>query len=136
MSRRMTKPIEAFPPTLAATVTSLRSRWSAPSADATDTTYFACHTYSGKSSDVVPCNDVTPEQVPVGSQVVVETDSEELTYTVTQARTVPRNELANDDDVWDVNPGRLVWISCYLEGNLYSDFNFVVIAELDDASAH
>lgn len=136
MSRRMTKPIEAFPPTLAATVTSLRSRWSAPSADATDTTYFACHTYSGKSSDVVPCNDVTPEQVPVGSQVVVETDSEELTYTVTQARKIPRNQLADDKDVWDVNPGRLVWISCYLEGNLYCDFNFVVIAELDDAWAH
>ena len=113
----------------------IKDRGVAPSSEATDTTYFACHTYSGKSFTVVPCNDVTPEKVPVGSQVIVTTEAEELTYTITQARKIPRNQLAEDKDVWDVNPGRLVWISCYLEGNLYSDYNFVVIAELDEHEA-
>lgn len=113
----------------------ISDRGEAPSSTATDTTYFACHTYSGKSSEAVPCNVVTPDSVPVGSEVIVATDTEELRYTVTQTRMVPRAQLEDDKDVWDVNPGRLVWISCYLDGGRYSDYNLVVIAELDQHAA-
>lgn len=109
----------------------IRDRGAAPSSTAADTSYFACHTHSGKAASVVPCNDVSLDNVPVGSQVNVTTDVEELTYTVTQARKVPRDEFEHDTDIWDVNPGRLVWISCHLEDGRYSEFNFVVIAELE-----
>ncbi len=108
----------------------IRDRGVAPSSAATDTTYLACHTHSGKSAQVVPCNMVTPDTVLPGSEVQVTTDVEELTYEVIDARTIPRDEFEHDAEIWDVNPGRLVWISCYLEDGRYSDYNFVVIAEL------
>ena len=108
----------------------IRDRGVAPSSAATDTTYLACHTHSGKSAQVVPCNMVTPDTVLPGSEVQVTTDAEELTYEVIDARTIPRDEFEHDTEIWDVNPGRLVWISCYLEDGRYSDYNFVVIAEL------
>ncbi|MDO5676939.1 MAG: hypothetical protein Q4G35_05470 [Propionibacteriaceae bacterium] len=108
----------------------IKDRGVIPSSQATDTTYLACHTHSRKSAAVVPCNKVTLENVPIGSQVTVVTDTETLTYTVIQARKVPRTQFEHDADIWDINPGRLVWISCYLEGGRYSEFNIVVIAEL------
>lgn len=108
----------------------IRDRGVAPGSAATDTTYLACHTHSGKSAHAVPCNMVSPENVPVGAEVQVTTDVEELTYEIIEARTIPRDEFEHDPEIWDVHPGRLVWISCYLEDGRYSDYNFVVIAEL------
>lgn len=108
----------------------IRDRGVAPSSHATDTTYLACHTDSAKATSAVPCNGVGIDNVPVGSTVKVTTDVEELTYTVVQARKVPRDDFARDTEVWDVNPGRLVWVSCYISGGRRTDFNFVVIAEL------
>lgn len=100
-----------------------------PSASATDTTYFACHTNPRKSAYAVPCNRV-PGTVRVGDEVVVRTDAATLRYEITQARNVRRDAFASDRDVWDVNPGRLVWVTCYLSGGNRTDFNFVIIAEL------
>lgn len=69
--------------------------------------------------------------MPVGAKVRITTDVEQLTYTVTQSRKVPRGAFADDKEVWDVNPGRLVWVSCYISGGQRTDYNLVVIAELD-----
>ena len=109
----------------------IRDRGVAPSSQATDTTYLACHTDAAKATSAVPCNGVGSANVQVGGKVLVETDNEQLSYTITQARQVPRDEFARDTEVWDVNPGRLVWVSCYLSEGRRTDFNFVVIAELD-----
>ena len=109
----------------------IRDRGAPPSSQAADTAYLACHTHSRKSALVVPCNRIRLDNVPIGSKLSVTTDTESLTYTVIQARKVPREQFEHDPDIWDVNPGRLVWISCYLEGGRYSAFNIVVIAELD-----
>lgn len=109
----------------------IRDRGVAPSSQATDTTYLACHTDAAKATSAVPCNGVGSANVQVGGKVLVETDTEQLSYTITQARQVPRDEFARDTEVWDVNPGRLVWVSCYLSEGRRTDFNFVVIAELD-----
>lgn len=54
----------------------------------------------------MPCNGVSIDNVPVGSDVTVSTDVEELTYTVTAARKVPPGEFEHDAEIWDVNPGR------------------------------
>ena len=112
----------------------IEDRGVAPSSRATDTTYLACHTDSARPAAAVPCNAVQIEDVPPGSKVLVETDTEQLSYTVVQARKVPRDEFADDPEVWDVNPGRLVWVSCYLSEGRRTDFNVVVIAELDRPS--
>lgn len=109
----------------------IKDRGVLPGSHATDTTYLACHTDAAKAASVVPCNRVGLDNVPIGSKVLVETDTEHLSYTITQARKVPRDDFAADTEVWDVNPGRLVWVSCYLSGGRRSDFNIVVIAELD-----
>ncbi len=109
----------------------IEDRGVAPSSRATDTTYLACHTDSAKATSAVPCNGVSLDNVPLGSTVNVTTDVEQLRYTVVQARKVPRDAFAQDNEVWDVNPGRLVWVSCYISGGRRTDFNLVVIAELD-----
>lgn len=108
----------------------IRDRGVAPSSSATDTAYLACHTNQGKDVSVVPCNDLQPERVPVGAIVEVTTDVETLRYAVTSAHTIPRSDFADDPQVWDVNPGRLVWVNCYLADGRRSDFNAVIIAEL------
>lgn len=109
----------------------IQDRGAAPSSQATDTTYLACHTDAARPAAAVPCNAVGIDDVPVGSKVLVETDVESLEYTVTQVRKVPRDEFAHDKEVWEVNPGRLVWVSCHLSGGRRSADNLVVIAELD-----
>lgn len=108
----------------------IRDRGVAPSSQATDTTYLACHTDAAKAVSAVPCNGVHLDNVPLGSPITVTTDVETLQYTVIQARKVPRDAFAHDTEVWDVNPGRLVWVSCYLSDGRRSDFNLVVVAEL------
>lgn len=108
----------------------ISDRGAAPGSGATDTTYFACHTDAAKATSAVPCNVLDAGSVPVGSSVRVTTDAEVLTYTVRQARKVPRDEFAGDAQVWDVNPGRLVLVTCSISGGRRTDFNFVVIAEL------
>lgn len=108
----------------------IRDRGVAPSSRATDTTYLACHTDAKKSASAVPCNRVTLDNVPVGAEVRVTTDAEQLTYRITDARKVARDDFASDAEVWGVHPGRLVWVSCYLSEGRRSDFNIVVIAEL------
>lgn len=108
----------------------IRDRGVLPGSAAEDTTYLACHTDSKKAVSAVPCNGVGLDNVPVGSTINVTTDAEDLSYTVTQARKVPRDDFAHDTEVWDVNPGRLVWVSCYIGGGRRTDFNLVVIAEL------
>ena len=108
----------------------IRDRGVVPSSQATDTSYLACHTDAAKAVSAVPCNGVSLDKVPVGSTINVTTDVETLRYSVIQARKVPRDAFANDTEVWDINPGRLVWVSCYLSEGRRSDFNLVVIAEL------
>ncbi len=54
-----------------------------------------------------------------------------LAYKVTDARQVRRAEFASQDDIWGVHPGRLVWVTCYIQEGLRTDFNYVVIAELE-----
>lgn len=108
----------------------IRDRGVLPSAAATDTTYLACHTDAKKAVTAVPCNKVNLGNVPVGADVRVTTDTEQLTYRITDARKIPRDDFASDAAVWGVNPGRLVWVSCYLSEGRRSDFNIVVIAEL------
>ncbi|HHU39170.1 MAG TPA: hypothetical protein GXZ45_07830 [Propionibacterium sp.] len=110
----------------------IEDRGAAPSSHATDTAYLACHTDAQRPTAAVPCNAVGPENVPLGSSVLVTTDVEELRYTVVQARKVARDEFARDPEVWDVNPGRLVWVSCYLSEGRRTGYNFVVVAELED----
>ena len=78
----------------------------------------------------MPCNGVSLDKVPVGSTINVTTDVETLRYSVIQARKVPRDAFANDTEVWDINPGRLVWVSCYLSEGRRSNSNLVVIAEI------
>lgn len=108
----------------------VRDRGVAPSRGATDTAYLACHTHSGRSAADVPCNRISPEAIPVGSPLTVTTDVEQLTYTVTSVKLVAKDEFADDEEIWGVHPGRLVWVTCYLENGQLSDFNAVVIAEL------
>lgn len=108
----------------------IRDRGVVPGSRATDTAYLACHTHSRRTAAEVPCNLVQPEAVPVGAEMHVTTDAEELTYRIIDSRKVPRGDFATDDEVWDVNPGRLVWITCYLNEGQYSEFNYVVIGEL------
>ena len=109
----------------------IRDRGVAPSRDATDTAYLACHTNQAKDVSVVPCNDLQPERVPLGATVAVTTDVETLRYRVTSAHTILRTDFAHAPEVWDVNPGRLVWVNCYLADGRRSEYNAVIIAELE-----
>ncbi len=49
---------------------------------------------------------------------------------VTSVKLVDKDEFANDPEIWGVHPGRLVWVTCYLENGKLSQYNAVVIAEL------
>lgn len=106
-----------------------------PGSRAADTTYLACHTDAARPAMAVPCNRLALEKLPTGGKVLVQTDAEALSYTITQARKVLRDDFAHDSEVWDVNPGRLVLVSCYLSGGRRTDYNIVVIAEVDRPAA-
>jgi hypothetical protein len=106
----------------------ITDRGSAPGTNATDTTYFSCHTNHSASVADVPCNALS-ESVRVGQHVVVTNASGQITYRVAAVRQVPRTAFA-DDRVWDVTPGRLVWVTCYLENNQRTDFNLVIEADV------
>lgn len=108
----------------------VRDRGVAPGRDATDTAYLACHTHSRRTAAEVPCNVIAPERIPAGSPLYVTTDVEKLTYTVTSVRLVDKDRFAFDDEVWGIHPGRLVWVTCYLEDGRLSDYNTVIIAEI------
>lgn len=100
-----------------------------PSAKAKDTTYVACHTNARKSVASVPCNAL-PDAVDEGDDVYITKGETTLRYTVTQAKRVRRAEFEHDQEVWGVHPGRLVWVTCYIADRRRTDFNYVVIAEI------
>lgn len=106
----------------------ISDRGSAPGTDAADTTYFSCHTDQKASAAAVPCNAL-PGSVRAGQHVVVSNPSGDITYTVTSARTVRRSDFATDR-AWDVAPGRLVLVTCYLENGRRTDFNLVIEADV------
>lgn len=108
----------------------VRDRGVPPGRGAADTAYLACHTHSRRTADEVPCNKISPERIPAGSEIHVTTDVERLTYMVTSVKLVDKDEFANDPEIWGVHPGRLVWVTCYLENGKLSQYNAVVIAEL------
>lgn len=109
----------------------IRDRGTVPNSNPSDTAYLACHTNAAKATSVVPCNQLSLENTQPGSAVHVATDTEQLTYTVTSTRKVLRDDFASDRAVWDINPGRLVVISCFLSEGRRTDYNIVVIAELN-----
>lgn len=108
----------------------ISDRGGAPNAHAQDTTYFACHSNSKKSIEDVPCNRLSGNVRP-GDTITVNLEKGSLAYKVTDARQVRRAEFASQDDIWGVHPGRLVWVTCYIQEGLRTDFNYVVIAELE-----
>lgn len=100
-----------------------------PSRAATNTVYVACHTNANASAADVPCN-LLSDHVSVGDVIRVRSDGETLTYRVTHPFSVLRTALATNAEVWAVHPGRLVWITCYLEDGHRSAYNLVIVAEL------
>lgn len=102
----------------------------APGSNSLDTTYLACHTSSKKSDAQAPCNKLSRNQrVEPGHHVVVQTTHGTLTYQVESARTVLRDDFATDEEVWRVEPNRIVWVMCYIT-NQRTDYNYVVFARL------
>lgn len=102
----------------------------APGSNSPDTTYLACHTSSKKSDAQAPCNKLSRNQrVEPGHHVVVKTTRGTLTYQVESARTVLRDDFATDEEVWRVDPNRIVWVMCYIT-NQRTDYNYVVFARL------
>lgn len=61
--------------------------------------------------------------------MVVQTARGTLTYQVESARTVLRDDFATDEEVWRVDPNRIVWVMCYIT-NHRTDYNYVVFASL------
>jgi hypothetical protein len=80
---------------------------------------------------------VTVRLVPklVGSTAGLETANGSLTYKVTQAFLVSKEETSRVDEIWKPQPGRVVMLTCAIDaqGN-DRDFNVVLIAELLDAT--
>ncbi len=102
----------------------------APGSNSPDTTYLACHTSSKKTDAQAPCNMLSRnDQLKEGYRVVVQTATGELTYRVTSKRKVPRDEFKFDEEVWRVEPDRLVWVMCYIT-HTRTDYNYVVFAKL------
>ncbi|WP_147675116.1 sortase family protein [Nigerium massiliense] len=108
----------------------IADRGVAPAADAADTAYFACHTNSKRSADEVPCNKLSGA-VKRGDRLTIGLERGRLQYTVTSARAVARDQFATDQESWGVHPGRLVWVSCYLENGRRTAFNYVITAQVD-----
>lgn len=107
-----------------------------PGGNSPDTTYLACHTSSKKSNSQAPCNMLSRDQrVEPGYHVVVKTKQGTLTYIVESARTVLRDDFATDEEVWRVEPNRIVWVMCYIT-NKRTDYNYVVFAKLAPDESH
>lgn len=106
-------------------------RGTQPGTMANDTVYYACHTHSRRSAEQVPCN-MLQAKLREGHHIVVATAGGVLTYLVTNVRQVPKSDLAEDFDVWDVAPGRLIWITCLYEPGHTTGFNLVITAEIQD----
>lgn len=109
----------------------LADRGVAPAPAAKDTTYFACHTNSRKSVRTVPCNALS-DRVQPGQTVRVTLEQGNVDYEVTKTMRVRRSDLADNQEVWGVHPGRLVWVTCYITERRRTDYNFVIVAQRRD----
>lgn len=105
----------------------ISDRGSAPGSDAQDTTYFSCHTDHNASPVAVRCNAL-PGAVQAGQHVVVSNANGDITYRIVSVREVRRADFASDES-WNVTPGRLVLVTCYLENHQRTDFNLVIEAD-------
>ncbi|MDB5170250.1 MAG: class sortase [Candidatus Saccharibacteria bacterium] len=113
-----------------------------PGDGATDTTYLFGHTYSGATNGVldnlryIVFDD--HHQVIKGTKLHVTTKAGELTYCVSNAYTVPKEELQDQTQaaIWAITPyavrgNFLVIIACFLsdDGSEQTGDNLAVVAE-------
>ncbi len=100
-----------------------------PGVNADDTTYLACHTHSKRDASFAPCNTLQ-DHVSPGQRVIVTTDAGTVTYQITSVRKIDKDKLADDQEVWAYDAGRLVWITCFYYTGTTSQYNFVIFANL------
>jgi sortase (surface protein transpeptidase) len=81
-----------------------------PGATSEDTTYIVGHSWDGKDA---PFNRLSDEGL-LGTEFTLTTDTETITYVVESVVTHDKDTLKNSD-IWDINPHRVVLISCYTE---------------------
>ena len=101
-----------------------------------NTTYIAGHSWNRGEAVFNPLLDVPTQEatLAVGERVVLTQDGRTFTYEVTSSRRYPKGSLAEQEEVWQKVPGRLVLITCFQRNDgAASRDNLVVVAELVDA---
>jgi len=106
----------------------------APGAESDNTVYLIGHSWDNGDAVFNPLFDRATQtsRVEPGDTVVVTTDAGEVTYEVERAERIPREEVAQEDnEVWDVVPGRLLLVTCFQNNGGGDAFdNFVVFAHV------
>lgn len=100
-----------------------------PSSSADDTVYVGCHTSDAYGPDAYPC-DVLIRSVKAGDKIVATTDAGTLTYVVSKTRSIVKEEFADDDETWRVQPKRMVLVMCDIVGGTGNHHNWVIYADL------
>lgn len=103
-----------------------------PGQENDNTLYIAGHSWSKGSAAFNPLmgQGSTEHSLAVGDTVQVRTADGTTTYTVTRTEEYDKGSLSEAADVWEISPGRLVLLTCFLDAEGHdTDDNLVVFAE-------
>lgn len=96
-----------------------------PGTETLSTTFIAGH---AQASQAMVFNPLMTSVI--GDDVVLQTESGVLTYRIESILLVPKQEIAHRDDIYAPHKGRLVLITCDVEGGNDTLNNRVVVAQL------
>lgn len=81
-----------------------------PGAGPTDTTYLIGHSWLNEDA---PFNHIGSD-AKIGDAIRIGTTSGSIAYTVTDVTTYTKSTF-KDSPIWDVSPGTLLLVTCYLQ---------------------